>query len=426
VPLGMTSSTFTQPLPEAWQSRMSKGYTTPSKGAKPFEICNPIPAGSMTTTATDMSRFMLALLNGSTLDDATILRPETLAAMQSRQFELHPELHAMGLVFMEYSQNGHVMWGHGGDTILFHSDMFLLPDARVGLFVSYNSGGARPGSGRGELQRAFLKRYFPPADSATPPKTSDAVAHGREVAGVYEGSRKSETNIFRITSLLGQQAVTTDREGVLTIEDAKNLRGQPKRWQEVAPFVYHEINGVDRVAFRRDEKGKVVDLLPNVPIYLGQRVPAWRSKSLLLPLVGGSLAFMELTVLFWPVAAFVRKRCGRSLLPDSRSRVLFVLSRVACLLWLGMIAAIAIPLARVDEDIAFLGNKIDPWLMTSHIFGWLAAAGVLILILTAIRFWRMSGIGWWTRVHATLLMFAAVTFLCFAWQWHMLSPSLNF
>ena len=284
----MTSSTFTQPLPEPLQNRMSKGYTIPSKGAKPFEICNPAPAGAMTTTATDMSRFMLALLNGGTLDGAIILRPETLAAMQSRQFEVHPDLHAIGLVFMEYSQNGHVMWGHGGDTLLFHSDMFLIPDARVGLFISYNSGGARPGSGRGELQRAFLRRYFPPADSATPPKTSDAVAHGREVAGSYEGSRKSETNIFRITSLLGQQAVTADRDGVLTIEDVKNLRGQPKRWQEVAPYVYHEINGPDRVAFRRDESGKVTDLLPNVPIFLAQRVPLWRSKLLLLPLVGGA------------------------------------------------------------------------------------------------------------------------------------------
>jgi CubicO group peptidase (beta-lactamase class C family) len=242
VPLRMTSSTFTQPLPDALENRMSKGYTIPSKGAKAFEICNPTPAGAMTTTATDMSRFMRALLNGGTLDGATILQPETLALMQSRQFELHPDLHGMGLVFMEYSQDGHVIWGHGGDTVQFHSDMFLIPDARVGLFISYNSSGARPGSGRGELQRAFLARYFPPADAAMPAKTADAAAHAREVVGGYEGSRKSETNIFRITSLLGQQTVTADREGILKIENAKNLRGQLKRWQEVAPYVYHEIN----------------------------------------------------------------------------------------------------------------------------------------------------------------------------------------
>ena len=95
---------------------------------------------------------------------------------------------------------------------------------------------------------------------------------------------------------------------------------------------------------------------------------------------------MTLTVLLWPVAALIRKRCGHVLLPDSGSRVLFVLSRIACLLWLGMIATLAIPLARVDEDISFLGNKIDPWLFASHAFGWLAAASVPVLILTAYAF----------------------------------------
>jgi hypothetical protein len=82
--------------------------------------------------------------------------------MQSRQHELHADLHAMGLGFMEYSQNGRTMWGHGGDTILFHSDLFLIPDARVGVFISYNSAGARPGGGRGEVQRGLIERYFPP------------------------------------------------------------------------------------------------------------------------------------------------------------------------------------------------------------------------------------------------------------------------
>ena len=425
-PLGMTSSTFTQPLPEPFRSRMSSGYATPGKGAKPFEMIPAAPAGALSTTATDMTRFMLTVLQGGSLDGATILQPETMAAMQSRQHELHPALHAMGLGFIDYSQNGRTMWGHGGDTILFHSDMFLIPEARVGLYLSYNSGGSRPGSGRGEVRRAFLDRYFPETQTAPPAATSDTVAHGREVAGVYEASRKSETNFARISALLGQVAVKADDGGILTIEQSKNLRGQSKRWREVAPFVYHETNGPDRVAFRRDQTGKVTELLPNAPIYVAQRVSGLRSKTLLFPVIGGSLAFVVLTLLLWPVAVLVRKRHGRALLPDFRSRLLYFLSRVVCLLLVGMLAALAIPFSRLEDDIAFLGDKIDPWLRTSQIFGWLGAAGLLALILAAIRFWRSPGIGWWTRVHSTLLLFAAAVFVWFAWQWHLLSPSLKF
>lgn len=424
-PLGMTSSTFTQPLPEPLQHRMSSGYTTLAAGAKPFEMVPAAPAGALSATAADMTRFMLAVLNGGTLDGATILRPETLAAMQSRQLELHPALHAMGLGFIEYSENGHIMWGHGGDTILFHSDMFLLPDARVGLFISYNSGGSRPGSGRGEVRRAFLDRYFPQAEVASSPQGGEVLTRARGVAGVYEVSRKSETNFARITALLGQVVVTADGP-LVKIKNAKNLRGQTKKWLEVEPYVYREINGPDRVAFRRDQNGKVTDLLPNAPIYLAQRVSGFRSKTLLLPLVGGSLAFILLTLLLCPVAVVVRKRHRHALLPDRRSRILYLLSRVVCLLFVGMIAALAIPFSRVENDISFLGDRINPWLRTSQVFGWLGAAGVFILILALIRFWRTASIGWWTRVHSTLLMFAALVLVWFAWQWHLLSPSLKF
>jgi len=317
------------------------------------------------------------------------------------------------------------MWGHGGDTIVFHSDLFLIPNARVGFFISYNSAGSRPGSGRDEVQRAFLDRYFPEARSTPPPIPEGALDRAREVSGVYEVSRKSETNALSIMSLLGQIGVQANGPG-LTIPTSKNIRGQTKRWVEVSPLIYRELGGTDRIAFRRDANGRISDLLPNMPISFAQRVPFWRSKTFLFPLVGGSFAFMQLTLLLWPVAALVRKRYGRALLPDRTSRMLYALSRVVCLLLVGMVAAFAIPLARVNDDIAYLGDKANPWLQTSHLLGWLGAAGLLIMIFATLRFWRTSGLGWWLRVHSTLLMFAALVFVWFAWRWHMLSPSLKF
>ena len=423
-PLAMNSSSFEQPLPETLAIRLSKGYTTAGKPPKPFEICNPAPAGAMSTTASDMARFMLAVLNGGTLDGATILRPETLSAMQTRQNEIHPDLHAMGLGFMEYSQNSRTMWGHGGDTLLFHSDLFLIPDARVGVFISYNSGG-RPGGGRGEVQRAFLDRYFP-AEEISPKPSDEAAARGREVSGAYEVSRRSETNWLSITALLGQLKVKSDDDGVLTIATVKNLRGQPKRWREAAPYSYREVDGPGRLAFRRDESGAVTELLPNAPIYVAQRVSGFRSKAVLLPLVGGSLAFIALTLILWPVAAAVRRRYRRVAAPDARGRLLHRLSRVACLLIVGMLAALVFPFTKVNDDVSYLGDKANTYLHVAHVLGWLACAGIVVLLLTAFHFWRTSGISWWPRLHSVLLTIAVVVFLVFAWQWHMLSPSLKF
>jgi len=60
----------------------------------------------------------------------------------------------------EQTRNGHRMFGHGGDTQYFHSDLFLMPDQNLGFFVSYNS------AGRGETeQRANLFNAFSTAIS---------------------------------------------------------------------------------------------------------------------------------------------------------------------------------------------------------------------------------------------------------------------
>src|SRR6266536_6475577 len=112
--------------------------------------------------------------------DNHILKPETVRKMETRQFELHPMLNGLGMTFMEYSMNGQRIIGHGGDTIYFHSDMVLLPEAHFGYFISYNSAGKNVGGGRGEVLRAFANRYFPnPSEPKVDVDPNTATTDGR-------------------------------------------------------------------------------------------------------------------------------------------------------------------------------------------------------------------------------------------------------
>lgn len=425
-PLRMEHSSFAQPLPPELEAGMSQGYNSAAKGAKSFEFVQAAPAGSLSTTATDMTRLMLAFLAEGTLDGATILKPETVRAMAARQFELHPALHALGLILMEYSMNGQRIVGHAGDTIYFHSDMILMPDAQVGLFISYNSAGSRFGGGRGEVIRAFVNRYFPDPATAPPeidPKT--AQADGRAVSGIYLTSRRSESSFLKIGAILGQFAVQSDDKGILTLEGNKNLRGNLKRWREIGPLLYHEVDGPDLLAFRRDDKGVVTELVTN-PVTMEQRVTGLASKTLILWLIGGSLALLQTTVILWPVAAVIRKRYARPLPLSRGDRLLFRLSRIVCLLEIAALALVALPMSWIDSNISYIGEGLNPWLTASHLAGWLAAAGLIVLAIAALRFWKTPGLGWWPRVHATLLLLASVAFISFAWHVHLLSPSLKF
>src|SRR5438552_1872867 len=138
-PLRMTNSTFDQPLPPELAAQMSKGYLNAAKKPRDFEFVQAAPAGSLSTTAADMTRFMLAFLQDGTVDGVAILKPETVGQMQTRQFDLHPMICGLGITFMEYCMNPGRVIAHGGDTVYFHSDMVLVPDAHVGYFVSYYS-----------------------------------------------------------------------------------------------------------------------------------------------------------------------------------------------------------------------------------------------------------------------------------------------
>src|SRR5436305_4104866 len=160
-PLRMTNSTFDQPLPPQLAPQMSKGYLNASKKPRHFAFVQAAPAGALSTTAADMTRFMLAFLQDGSVDGVAILKPETVRQMETRQFELHPMINGLGITFMEYCMNPVRVIAHGGDTVYFHSDMVLVPDQHIGYFISYNSLGKSVGGGRGEVLRTFMNRYFP-------------------------------------------------------------------------------------------------------------------------------------------------------------------------------------------------------------------------------------------------------------------------
>ena len=181
-PLGMTRSTFVQPLPAELKPFMSNGYSVGSGKAKPFEVIEEAPAGALAATAADLSRFMIAHLQNGKFENTQILSPETANQMHSRQFGLSPALNGMCLGFYEETRNGHRIIGHGGDTVYFHSDMHLM-DNGVGFFVSYNSAGKGDISPRTALWEHFLDRYVP----YTPPKvekpaTADADATAADLS----------------------------------------------------------------------------------------------------------------------------------------------------------------------------------------------------------------------------------------------------
>ncbi len=424
-PLRMEHSSFRQPLPKPLEPLMSKGYKLGSDQPKAYEFIPAMPAGSMAVTADDISRFMLAHLGEGRWGEVQILRPETAQVMHARQRSDQAQMNGMALGFYEESRNGHRIIGHGGDTQWFHSDLHLMPDQKLGFFVSYNSAGLGQGSPRGVLWRRFLDRYYPytPAAAAAP---ATAAADGRAVAGNYLVSRRCDTCILRLAYLTtGELKIAAQADGTLVSNDLKGPNGQPIQWKEIAPLLYRNADGQEQIAFIKGSDGRSA-LVVGVDVVVFQGVPWYQHGSFAVLVMVGTLAILALTLLLWLVAALVRRHYGRKLELTGGEQALRVAVYVVCGLQLAVLAGWAIFLSKGFQDLDVLSAKNDGWLHLLQVAGMAGLVAGLIPLVAALQAWRRTGTWWWRRVHLTLVLLASLGFAWMQLAGHLLDWSLRY
>jgi CubicO group peptidase (beta-lactamase class C family) len=338
-PLGMLHSSFQQPLPQALMPQMSQGYATGSGQPSYYEMVGVAPAGALAATGTDMAKFMIAHLQNGTYNGAQILKPETAIEMHAVQPKIYPALNGMALNFYEHSRNGHRVIAHNGGTQYFHSDLHLFIDDGVGVYISLNCPGSEGAAGalHDALFHGFADRYFPAVAPLATGTVDAATAkeHAKLMAGNWESSRRSYSNFLAVSSLLGALQIIANDDGTISLRLGSS---KLKAWREIAPFVWRESDGQNKIqAIVSNGQPVMIGLDIGPPAAL-LRIPASRSPSWLVPALVASLAALLLTGLSWPIAAFARKTYGvrfdLSGQPAIAYRLVRALSLVLCIVFI--------------------------------------------------------------------------------------------
>lgn len=423
-PLGMQNATFRQPLPEAMAANMAQGYVSFSDGEpKAFENVIAAPAGSLSITAEDIARFMIAHLN----DGVPLLSAQTGREMHDTTSAALPALHPMALGFYRSDRNGHRVLRHGGDTAYFHSDLALFIDDNVGIFISMNSLGSQASTRvRGNLLNGFADRYFP-AESSTPPAASGlSPAHAGEVAGHYENSRSEWSTYIAFPAMLGQLKVTAEKNGDLLTEGIPGVNGMGRRWREVEPYVWQDINGQDRLAFRmEDGKPVMLGVEPYAGVFVYLPPPWWRNIGLLLPLVFAACGFLLLTLVLWPVRALVRRRYGaRFPLSGSPARA-YRFVRITSALMLAWLAGWFLTVMSMLSENANMDGSFDGMLRG------LQLAMILPLAALAAAGWNVFTVfthqtSWLAKLSSVLIFLSCLIIVWFGLAGHLFSFNLNY
>jgi CubicO group peptidase (beta-lactamase class C family) len=408
-PLGMAHSSFRQPLPPALRGQMSHGYPSVDEDPEGYEIVSMAPAGSLASTGADMGRFMMAYLQQGQLDGNRILRPETVQLMHTRITRGMPDLNGIGLGFYQQDMNGHRALGHGGDTNMFHSELYLLPDDGIGLYISVNSPG-RHDQGkwlRERLYQGFADRYLPDTrPRAAGVDQATAEAHAQMMAGAYRSTRREDATFMSVLQLVSPLRVHAADQGRLAME----IGGGRNVFREVTPFLWEEEHGKRRVqAIVENGKIKRWGLEPYVFAFVFEPVPFMASTPVLVLLVG-ALCVALATVLVWPVAAWMRRRHGlaRPALPLTLVRAASALVLVSVVVWVVTVAATEggdpatlLALAQATSFLAFIGGLAAALWHARISFAGGNKGAMALSALWVLSFAVLVAIGW----HHNLLSF---------------------
>lgn len=406
-PLGMTRSTFREPLPPALASRLSGGYVSENGKIERqgFEFIHSVaPAAGLSATATDMTRFMLAYLGGGAIGDARILKPETVQLTLTRAMSPDPALNGSALGFHETWINRQRVIGHDGDTLYFHSILSLLPEHSLGLFASVNTAGPRSQT-PSALEKAFIQHYFPATLPAVKP-LADANTRNERYAGTYRTLRRSYTTFEKALSGSSDIHVTPMPDGTLSMPNPES--GDTERWVEVRNGVFRQTDEAVFVAFKDEQGGHTMHLVGPFPPIAAERIRWYESSSLHKAVAVFVLLLSGISV----VSAVRQFRAGPVVLRWAR-----VVLAVASALMIACMIGFTLALGRGIASIIF---KVPESLYIAETLALLAIPATLSAAYFSVkifrtRAWRLSA-----RFQYALTTVAIVTFLLILYYWNLI------
>ncbi len=306
-PLGMQRTTIRQPLPAGLASDMSMGYAYKDGKfiEKPFELIPLQSVGSASTTASDMARFMNALLNNTCLDGQCLLDSATYALMTKPAF-----VHAIGtnpalLGFMDVSFNGHRIFGHGGSTFLFHSLMVIFPEDSTGIFYSFNS---EAGAASSMKAIEYLGDYLFPDTRPLTPTIELGEDYLKDFEGTYRINRFTHTEFFKILTMAMQAKISNENEKL-----RMDAFGETTWWLPVDSLTFREESSNRVIVFSRDKKGRVENLFQGqLAIFaFNKNHGVWNPQLHVILLVLLFLVIFYILII-WPWMYFVRRKYVRA------------------------------------------------------------------------------------------------------------------
>lgn len=429
-PLGLAHTTFREPHPEktglprpmdpALARDVSTAYRWTPSGyeRRPFEYAGQVaPAASASSTAGDMARYMLLLLNGGSLDGVTVFSPTIARQMRTPLYKPAPDAAGMNWGFLDLPlPGGRRGFGHDGATLSFHSNMVLVPDLGLGIFISTNTASGY------ELAQRFpsqiVDRFYMPRSQPPPPGSPDLVRQAKTYEGVYLTTRRAYGGMEGfIMSLIGFADVGVTPSGYLRTSDSNN---GVRLWAPTGkPGVFRAVDGPQTLVFTLKDGTASRFIASNGVAAFEHRGDGAGPR--LLAVLAVLTAIASLAVLIG--LAFRSSRDFRQTTVQARASLMQTTQAV---LWLVAFGAFLAWFSGTGDPANVVYNWPGPWLVLASACALVAAVLTAITVIMLPVIWRGGRrVDSWTpgrKLRFTLTVLVFTAFAVDLGYWGALTP----
>lgn len=411
-PLGMNQSTFDQPRTTNLAASLANGYVWQSGSFIDggFEYVQPYPAGGLSTSATDMAKFMIAHLIPESNNDVRLLAPDTLAQMHTQSYAPHPDVSGNAHGFLEINHNDQRILSHGGDTILFHSGLYLIPSESVGLYVSYN--GANAGGASWVLMQAFMERYFPGTEQSELKPVSEFAKQRDLYAGTFHFSRTNYSRVESLLRLMEQSQVTIDEHGYLNMGNTRYLQS--------IPGVFTSLDGTQKLVANYATDGQVQSFATEGP---GEFLRTqWYELLLVNAILVIGFTVIVIVMCIKRLVGIKNKQIDNRIRKPYRvSRSLKIVQIIVGVIWLALIISLAVlifdshPVWGLGLPMFIFSAAPEISLLTILSYAYLVACAALVL--GSLDMWRKQQGSMFVRLSYTVYTMWALALIWWLFHW---------
>ncbi|KRA71926.1 serine hydrolase [Caulobacter sp. Root656] len=423
LPAGLTHTTFREnrpwrddlpaPMAPALAAGLSDGFRWTPLGFQteaPEFIGHIAPAGAASSTAGDMARYMTLLLNGGTIDGRTIFSPRTSAMFRTPMYRPAEGAPGWNAGFMDIPlPGGRRGFGHAGATLWFHSNMVMVPELGLGVFVAVNTdtGADLPAS----LPSTIIERFYAPR-----PEVPAASKITRDEARAYEGQFLTTRRAYGglegfIDRLIGQATVRAAPDGRLTL----TIDGQSSQWTATdQPDTFAPASGAGLLVFQRED-GKVARFFSPTGGATFERIDFPHQRSLLTTFA----VLAALAALATLVGVATRDRREARQTPTQARASL--LQTIQAILWLIALVGVGVFASGADDMARAFYGWPSGWLLSASACAFVATLLTIATLAMLPVVWRGGRrVDSWTALRklafsCTTLIFLGFALLLAAW-----------